>query len=86
MSKTYTVSSTDHVEAGLATEAVNPSFPCPKCGKETKDHNTKEDKEAGKQLRICSDRNCKVSDERTVADWSTGQPTLQNSQGQSPLN
>jgi len=64
------VSSTDYVEAGLA-EASTPEHACPTCGKAMKDANTRETKEAGKNLRICSSRSC-----RAVADWASGKGIL----------
>lgn len=61
------VSSTDHVTADMPTEAVAPEHACPKCGKAMKDANTKESKEAGQDLRICSNRAC-----RHKMDWAAG--------------
>jgi len=67
------VAATDYVEAGIHTKAVDPSHPCPLCGKAMKDNNTDETKEAGEDHRICSDRNC-----RAKAEWSTGKGVLLN--------
>jgi len=67
------VSTRDHVEAGIATEAVAPEHPCPVCGKGMKDNNTKESKDAGQDLRICSSRPC-----RAKADWASGVAVLLN--------
>lgn len=60
------VSPTDHVEAGIATEATTPAHACPVCGKAMKDANTDSTKEAGQDVRICSNRVC-----RAKADWSS---------------
>lgn len=59
------VSSTDHVTADMPTESVAPEHGCPKCGKAMKDNNTDESKEAGQDLRICSNRAC-----RHQMDWA----------------
>ena len=67
------VSSTDHVQAQLSTEVVAPNYPCPLCGKETKDNNTEESREAGQDLRICSNRAC-----RSHTDWASGRGALFN--------
>lgn len=69
------VSSTDHVEAGVATQVVPPEYPCPipGCGKPMKDNSSDESKEAGRQPRICSNRNC-----RARADWASGTPVLES--------
>lgn len=63
---------TDTIEAGITTDAVPPEYPCPICSKATKDNNTDEDREAGKNIRICSNRNC-----RARVDWSSNEPVLQ---------
>lgn len=65
------VSPIDYVEAGISSAAVAPTHGCPKCGKAMKDANTKESKKAGKDLRICSNRDC-----RTQADWTSGSAVL----------
>lgn len=67
------VSSTDHVEAGLATEVVAAEYPCPLCEKPMKDNNSRETRLAGQNLRICSSRSC-----RATADWTTGKAVLMN--------
>lgn len=63
------VGTSDKVMAGISTEVTTPEFPCPECGKATKDNNTIESHEAGLNLRICSSKSC-----RYKADWSTGSP------------
>lgn len=64
------VGTTDHVAATLETEAVEPDYACPECGKAMKDANTRASKRANLDLRICSNKDC-----RWKADWSTGKPT-----------
>jgi hypothetical protein len=66
-------SSTDHVDAGLSTEEVVPEHPCPICGRAMKDNNTDEEREAGKNMRICSSGTC-----RAKADWTSGVGVLLN--------
>lgn len=53
------IGATDQVDAGLSSQSVGPRFPCPKCGKESKEHNVVEDGEPVKGARICSDRDCR---------------------------
>lgn len=60
-------SATDYVEAGLSSVAVAPQHGCPTCGKAMKDANTEDSREAGQDLRICSNRAC-----RAKADWASG--------------
>lgn len=69
-------SATDHVEAGLSTNVVAPEHPCPSCGKAMKDHRTKEDRDAGLDIRICSDKSCETNGQRTQADWTSGSPVV----------
>lgn len=71
MSNDKLAAPTDFVDAGLSQEVVPPEYPCPRCGRPMKDNNTDESKEAGKNLRICSNRNC-----RAQADWASGSPVL----------
>jgi hypothetical protein len=66
-------SATDHVEAGLTTEATPPTHPCPVCSKATLDANTRQDNVDGRKLRICSEPSC-----RAKADWATGYAVLLN--------
>lgn len=61
------VASIDQVEAGLSTNITIPEHSCPICGKAMKDNNSREDLEAGRDLRICSNRAC-----RAKADWTSG--------------
>lgn len=67
------VSATDYVEAGIHTVATDPTHACPVCQKAMKDHNTDETKEQGKDIRICSNRQC-----RAQADWASGSAVLLN--------
>ncbi len=67
------VANTDFVDAGLSTEVVAPEHPCPTCGAAMKDARTDEDKEAGRDVRICSSRAC-----RAKADWTSGSAVLLN--------
>lgn len=46
------VSAQDLVNAGLSAEPNSPNFPCPKCGKETKEHRPR-------GMRICSATDCR---------------------------
>jgi hypothetical protein len=65
------LSSTDIVHAGLSTDVVPPQYPCPACGKATKDNNTREMLSEGKHVRICSVEAC-----RAQADWASGSGVL----------
>lgn len=69
-------SATDHVEAGLSTSVVAPEHPCPSCGKAMKDARSKEDREAGLDIRICSVKTCETNGQRTQADWTSGSAVL----------
>lgn len=53
------IGASDHVEAGLSSQPVGPRWPCPKCGKESKEHNVIEDGEPVEGSRICSGRDCR---------------------------
>jgi hypothetical protein len=64
------VGSTDHVEASLSTYEP-PEYPCPLCGKATKDDNTDETREADQNIRICSSRVC-----RAQSDFASGSGVL----------
>ena len=54
---------TDSIEVAIDTSTVAPKYPCPKCGKESKEHNVFDDSPEGpkqvKGARICSDRSCR---------------------------
>lgn len=63
------VGTTDHVAATLETEVVEPEYPCPECGKATKDNNNRTAKRLKMKIRICSSTTC-----RYEADWSSGTP------------
>lgn len=67
------VSSTDYVDADMPTQATAPEHPCPVCGFAMKDASSDEDKEAGREIRICSSRPC-----RAKADWTSGSAVLLN--------
>lgn len=61
----------DHVIAGLSNEVVPAKAPCPTCGKDTKDDNSKVLLKAGHKIRVCSSPSC-----RTKANWSSGKPKV----------
>lgn len=48
----------DRVEAGLTTEVVDPSFPCPDCGMESKPTQRPATNDTGE--RICSAARCRT--------------------------
>lgn len=66
-------SAIDYVEAGIDNAAVPPAFPCPSCGKESKDNNSFEDSVAGHKYRICAEASC-----RAEAEWTSGSGVLLN--------
>ena len=61
------VGTADAVEAGISTQAVEPRFPCPNCGQESKVHETRGEDGEIVEKRICINRAC-TPDGRTVFD------------------
>lgn len=49
------IGATDSINVGLG-EAAGPSYPCPKCGKESKEHHLDEQE---RTRRICSAPTCR---------------------------
>lgn len=51
----------DVVSAGISREVTPPRFPCPKCGKETKEAQPVLDDDGNviEKRRVCSSKNCR---------------------------
>jgi hypothetical protein len=46
-----------------------------------KDHRSKEDRDAGLDIRICSDKSCETNGQRTQANWTSGSAVLMSPPG-----